>query len=148
MVQFDSRFSAVMYGEALLAGVNTKDSKIAKISAALQRETLEQMHIILADPQARAVLRLKLLVKRQPSLTHERATLPQKGRYFAALAHKGKKDTTDLQSSSTFGDALVTRKSRGRPALKADLPNRVQPSRAAPWLAPRPSGRARAAQQF
>lgn len=72
MVQFDSRFSAVMYGEALLAGVNTKDSKIAKISAALQRETLEQMHIILADPQARAVLRLKLLVKRQPSLTHER----------------------------------------------------------------------------
>lgn len=36
------------------------------------------------------------------------ATLPQKGRYFAALAHKGKKDTTDLQSSSTFGGILQT----------------------------------------
>lgn len=120
-----------MYGEALLAGVNMTDSEIAEVSSVLQRETLEQMHIILMDPQARAVLRLKLLVKGEPFLTNERsqlwaaclkgmsafvpdlpcahaclcvagAALPQKGRHFAALPQKGKKGTTNLQSSRAF----------------------------------------------
>lgn len=72
MVQFDSKFDAVMHAEALLAGVNMKDREIAEVSSALQRETLEQLHIILADPKARAVLRLKLLVKGHlPSRTNE-----------------------------------------------------------------------------
>lgn len=131
MVQFDNKLDAVMHAEALLAGVNMKDSEIAEVSSVLQRETLEQMHIILADPEARAVLRLKLLVKGRPSLINERsqlwvaclqgmsafvpglpcahachsvagAALPQKGRHFTALPQKGKKGTTNLQSSRTF----------------------------------------------
>ena len=52
MVQFDSKFDAVMHAEALLAGVHMNDREIAEISSALQRETLEQMHIILMDPKA------------------------------------------------------------------------------------------------
>ena len=83
------------------------------------------------DPQARAGLRLKLLVKGEPSFTNERsqlwaaclkgmstsvpglpcthaclcvagAALPQKGRHLAALPQKGKTGTTKLQSSRTF----------------------------------------------
>ena len=44
MVHFDNKFDAVMYGEALLAGVNMTDREIAEVSSVLQRETLEQMH--------------------------------------------------------------------------------------------------------
>ena len=66
MVHFDNKFDAVMYAEALLAGFNMTDSEIAAVSSVLLRETMEQMQVILADPQPRAVLRLKMLVKGRP----------------------------------------------------------------------------------
>ena len=71
MVHFEDKLEAVTHAEALLAGVNMTDSEIAEITSLLQQETLEQMHIILADPKARAVLRLKLLVKGRPLYTNE-----------------------------------------------------------------------------
>lgn len=130
--KFDNKFDAVMHAEALLAGTNMKDSEIVEVTSVLQRETLEQINILLADPKARAVLRLKLLVKGLFSPTNEGsqfwmaclqsmlafvpglpcvhacysvagAALPQKGRHFAVHLQKGAKDTSEMQSSTKFG---------------------------------------------
>ena len=63
MQQFDNKLDAVLYAEALLAGVSMKDAEIAQVTKKFRRETLEQMNILLADPKARAVVRLQLFAK-------------------------------------------------------------------------------------
>ena len=59
----DDKLDAVLYAEALLAGVSVKDAEIAQVTMKFMHETLENMNIILADPKARAVLRLTFFAK-------------------------------------------------------------------------------------
>ena len=70
MQRFGSRMDAVLHAEALLAGVGMNDAEIAQVTMQFMRETLEQMHIILADPPSRAVLRLKLYAQGEFHITY------------------------------------------------------------------------------
>lgn len=75
MPRFDNKLDAMMYARDLLARSGMPDDAISTVIQRFRWEKLEQMNIILADPERRAVLRLKLCF---PEFCHDRQVSKEK----------------------------------------------------------------------